>query len=74
MLGFSNEEFSNDTSGECLKSVDEEKDLGVIIHSNLVVAKQCLESINGPNKMLYIINHSAVYKSKEVTSKLYSSC
>lgn len=60
-------------NGDWLESVDQEKDLGVIISSNLKVANQCLEARNKANKMLGIINRNVIYKSKEVISKLYNS-
>ena len=47
---------------EWLQSVDQEKDLGVIIGSNLKVADQCLEA----NKILAVTNQNIVYKKKEV--------
>ena len=72
-LGYSNKEFNYDMNGDWLESVDQEKDLGVIISSNLKVANQCLEARNKANKMLGIINRNVVYKSKEVVSKLYNS-
>src|SRR5678816_4586531 len=72
-LGYSNKCFNYDMNGEWLESVDQEKDLGVIISSNLKVANQCLEARNKANKMLGIINRNVVYKSKEVISKLYNS-
>src|SRR5678816_4315228 len=73
-LVFSNKSFNYDMNGDCLESVDQEKDLGVIISSNLKVANQCLEARNKANKMQGIINRNVVYKSKEVISKLYNSC
>ena len=72
-LGYSNKEFHYDMNGEWLPSVDQEKDLGVVISSNLKVADQCLEARNKANKMLGIISRNVVYKSKEVISKLYNS-
>ena len=72
-LGYSNKEFNYDMNGEWLQSVDQEKDLGVIISSNLKVADQCLEARNRANKLLAIINRNVVYKSKEVICKLYNS-
>ena len=50
--------------GDWLKPVDQVKDLGVIISSNLKVGDQCLEATNRVNKMWGIINSNVVYKSK----------
>lgn len=72
-LGHSNKGFNYDMNGEWLQSVDQEKDLGVIISSDLKVGNQCLEARNKANKMLGIINRNVCYKSKEVISKLYNS-
>ena len=60
-------------NGNWLESVDQERDLGGIISSNLKVANQCLGARNKSNKMLGIINRKDVYKSKEVIRKLYNS-
>ncbi|KAL7631154.1 UNVERIFIED_CONTAM: hypothetical protein RMT77_018543 [Armadillidium vulgare] len=72
-VGNSNKGFNYEMNGEWLETVDHEKDLGVIISSNLKVGDQCLEARNRANKMLGIINRNVVYKSKEVISKLYNS-
>ena len=68
-LGYSNKEFKYDVNCEWLQSVDQEKDLGVIISGSLKVDDQCLEA----NKILAVTNQNIVYKSKEVISKLYNS-
>ena len=65
-LGYSNKEFKYDVNCEWFKSLDQEKDLGVVISSNLKVADQCLEARNRANKMPGIINRNVVYKKKEV--------
>ena len=61
-LSYSNKEFSYDMNGVRLQSLDQEKDLGVIVSCNLKVDDQCLEA----NKMPGIINRNVVYKKKEV--------
>ena len=68
--GYSNEGFNYEMNWDWLDPVDQEKDLGVIISSNLKVSDQCLETKNRANKMLVIINRNVVYKSKEVMSNL----
>ena len=60
-IGYSNKEFSYDMNGVRLQSLDQEKDLGVIISCNLKVDDQCLEA----NKMPGIINRNVVYKKKK---------
>ena len=53
--------------------LDQEKDLGMIIRSNLKADDQCLEARNRANKMLGVINSNVVYKSNKVISKLHNS-
>ena len=52
-------------------SVDEEKDLGVLMSKDFKFSKQCLLAKNNANLMLGIINREVSYKSAEVISKLY---
>ena len=54
-----------------VKSVDEERDLGVLMFMGLKFSKQCLLAKNEANLMLGIINRGVSYKSNEVISKLY---
>ena len=54
------------------KSVDEGKDLGVLMFKDLKFSKQCLLAKNKANLMLGIINREVSYKSAKVISKLYT--
>ena len=54
-----------------VKSVDEERDLGVLMSKDLKFSKQCLLAKNKANLMLGIISTGVSYKSSEVISKLY---
>lgn len=72
-VGHSNGGFNYDMNGDWLETVDQEKDLGVIISSSLKVSDQCLNARNKANRMLGVINRNVTYKSKEVISKLYNS-
>ena len=58
---------------EWIKSVDEERDLGVLISKDLKFSKQYLLAKNKPNLMLGMINKGLSYKSAELISKLYRS-
>ena len=49
-----------------VKSVDEERDLGVLTSKDLKFSKQCLLAKNEANLMLGIINRGVAYKSVEV--------
>ena len=55
------------------KSVDEERDLGVLISKDLKFSKKCLLAKNKGRLMLAIINRGISYKSAEVISQLYKS-
>ena len=54
-----------------VKSIDKERDLGMIISKDLKFLRQCLLVKNKANSMLGIINRGVPYKSSEVISKLY---
>ena len=56
-----------------VKSVDEERDHGVLMFEDLKLSKQCLLAKNKANLMLGIINREVSWKSAEVISKLYRS-
>ena len=71
-VDYSKERFSYDMNGDWFETMDHEKDLGMIISSNLKVGDQCLKARNRAKKMLGIINRNDVCNRKEVISKLYS--
>ena len=56
-----------------VKSVKEERGLGVLMFKDLKFSKQYLLAKNKANLMLGIINRRVSYKSAEVISKLYRS-
>ena len=56
-----------------LKVVDEEKDLGVIIQSDLKVNKQCSTKVATAFRILGMINRTITCKSKDIILKLYKS-
>ena len=49
-----------------VKSVNKERDLGVLICEDVKFSKQCLTAKNKANLMLGIINRGVSYKSSEV--------
>ena len=55
------------------KSVDEKRDLGVLMPKDLKFSKYCLLTKNKYNIMFGIINRVVSYKYAEVMSKLYRS-
>lgn len=58
-------------NGTWLKSVDKDKDLGIVFRSNLKLLEQCMR-LEAADKML-IINCNLAYWSKEVVKRIYNS-
>ena len=52
--------------GNILESVEEERDLGVIIQSNLKVYKQCAKAARTANSVLGLIRRSFINKGVDV--------
>ena len=72
-IGKRNLEYQYQMSDGWVKSIDEERDLGVVISKDLKFSRQCLMAKNKANSMLGIINRGVSYKASEVISKLYRS-
>ena len=72
-LGAKNPKLHYNMSGKLLKSVNEEKDLGVIVSSNLKVEKQCSTAVGKANRMLGFISRNFEYKSRDIVVPLYKS-
>ena len=72
-IGNNNLKFGYLMNGEWLDETDCEKDLGVMIDSNLKSGRQVLEARNKANRMLGFITRNLSYKSKEVIKKLYNA-
>lgn len=72
-LGKDNRNFSYEMEGDWLESVEEEKDLGVVVNRTMKFSKQCLVAKNRANKTLGFINRNVSYKSKEVVRSLYNA-
>ena len=72
-MGKDNREFNYEMDGHWLSSVEDEKDLGVVIDKSLRFSKQCIEARNRANRVLGFIKRNVSYKSKEVILKLYNS-
>ena len=72
-IGKINLEFQYQMNDGWVKSVVEERDLGVLISKDLKFSKQCSLAKNKPNLMLGIINGGVSYNSDEVVSKIYKS-
>ena len=68
-----NLEFQYQMNDDWVKSVDEERDLRVLMSKDLNFSKQCLLPKHKANLMLDIINRGILYESADVISKLYKS-
>jgi len=56
-----------------LESTKMEKDLGIIITSDLKSSEQCSQACSKANRMLGMINRSITYKSTTILLQLYKS-
>jgi hypothetical protein len=56
-----------------LESVDEERDLGILVRKDLKVSSQVNKVVKTANRVLGMIKRSFVYKDKHVLLKLYKS-
>jgi len=72
-MGYNNLQAEYVTDGSKLETVNEEKDLGVIISEGLKWEKQCSAAVSKANKILGIIKQSFSDRSKEIVIPLYKS-
>ena len=72
-LGQNNMHVSYKLGGETLSTVDEEKDLGVIIQSDLKVSAQCLKAVKSSKRILGLICRNFSNHSADIIIKLYKS-
>ena len=66
-IGRRNLDFQYHRNDGWVKSVDEERDLEVLISKDLKFSKQCLLANNKAKLILVIINRGILYKSAELT-------
>jgi len=59
--------------GKVLQKVYEEKHLGVVISNDLKASLQCTQAYCKANRMLGMINHTVVHKSKSIMLSLYKT-
>ena len=71
-LGGKNAKFSYSMGGRVLEEVDNEKDLGVIIHSSLKPSMQCARAAGRANQVLGQLGRAVTYRDKKTFLKLYS--
>lgn len=72
-IGSNNLQLQYFMSTTHLDSVDSEKDLGVVISSDLKVSNQCIKAYAKANKILGVINRTIESKSVEIMIKLYKT-
>ena len=72
-IGRTNKNFEYYMGSKELEAVHEEKDLGVLITSDLKASGQCTQACNKANRVLGMIHRSIVYKSQNVLLQLYKS-
>ena len=73
MGGKHNENFVYELGGKSLKSVEKERDLGVIIHKNCKASEQCTTAVNKANQILGMIKRNIKFKNKNTIIRLYKA-
>ena len=59
--------------GQKFKSVEQERDLGIIVHSNGRTSEQCNIAANKANQILGMIKRKIKWKDKNIITKLYKA-
>ena len=72
-FGYKNINAEYSMGGNILDVVKEERDLGVIVQSDLKVSQQCSNSVKTANKILGMINRNFCNKTEEIILSLYKS-
>ena len=72
-IGYNNKKEKYEMDGKNLEVVDEEKDLGVIMQSDLKWNRQCTKAVKTANRVLGMIRQSFSYLSKDITLHSYKT-
>ena len=72
-IGSSNDRVQYEMNGQILEAVNKEKDLGVMISSDLKPSQHCSEVVKTANKLVGFIGRAFENKSETVLLKLYNS-
>ena len=72
-IGYNNQNAEYLLSGKEVQSVDQEKDLGVIISNDLKFSKQCIKAEKTAQKMVGYIKRQFRNRNKEIVMPLYKS-
>ena len=72
-IGFRNPRSDYSLQGTVLESTETEKDLGVVISSDLKFSKQCIEAEKKAQKILGYIKRQFGFRNREIVLSLYNS-
>jgi hypothetical protein len=72
-IGHNNPEHSYSMNGEELQTVEEEKDLGIVITKDLKPSNQCVAAVKAANRTLGMFNRSFEHKTIDTVKTVYKS-
>ena len=72
-MGSNNQEFQYEMGGIVLKTSEEERDLGVIVHTNGKPSRQCVEAAKRGNKVLGMVKRTMLSRNKDLIIRLYKT-
>jgi len=72
-IGHNNYKAKYEMNGKFLDKVTEERDLGVIMQSDLKCSSQCIEAVNTANRILEMIKRTISVRDKDIILQLFKS-
>ena len=69
-VGRTNQTFKYTMEGQTLDVVDSEKDLGIMISSDLKSSNQCIQAYRKASKMLGVIKSTISYKKPKIIQNI----
>jgi ribonuclease P/MRP protein subunit RPP40 len=72
-LGYNNSRAKYEMNGKYLEEVTEERDLGVIMRSDLKCSSQCIKAVSTANRVLGMIKRTFSVTDKDIILQLYKS-
>jgi len=72
-IGHSNSKAKYEMNDQFLDEVTEERDLGVIMQSDLKCSSQCTKAVNTANRILGMIKRTISVRDKDIILQLYTS-
>ena len=72
-IGKNNSKYAYSINGHMLNSVDEEKDLGIIVTSDMKSSRQCRVAYNKAARILGVVNRTIKFKNKQILLSLYKT-